>query len=163
MSTVASVDYVAKRIYLSAQTVGTSLDLLQVYKDVRALRLANPAHRLFRPIIVAGGNIQKTASTFTQPYVQILNGGYIVPYNALGTIKIIREIFSDDGRSGLQCFDRSSLTANIDIDYDVQAVEVRTINTLGITGPSAEDIASSVWEHPFTNRLLTIAKFLGLK
>lgn len=31
------------------------------------------------------------------------------------------------------------------------------------TGATANDIAAAVWSHPFVGRLLTVAKFLGLK
>lgn len=144
MTTVASVDYVNRRIYLSAATVGSTLDLLDVYRDVRALRRVTEAHRAFKPMLVAGGNIQKTATTFTQPYVQVLYGCYFVPFDAAGTVKIIREVFSDDGRSGLQCFDRATVSSNVDLDYDVQAVEVRTVSTSGGTGSTAVEIATQV-------------------
>lgn len=69
---VASVDYPNKRIYLSAATVGVPLDTLDVYRDVRALRRVTEAHRAYRPMIVAGGNIQKTPTTYTAPYVRML-------------------------------------------------------------------------------------------
>jgi hypothetical protein len=144
MSTVASVDYPNRRIYLSAATVGTTLDLLDVYRDVRALRRVTEPHRAFKPMLVAGGNIQKTATTFTQPYVQVLYGCYFVPYDAPGTVKVVREVFSDDGRAGLQCFDRVAVAANVDLDYAVQAVEVRLVTVSGSTGPTAAEIAAAV-------------------
>lgn len=149
MSTVASVDYPAKRIYLSAATVGVPLDLLDVYRDVRALRAVTPAHRNFQPLIVAGGNVQKTATTYTQPYVQLLRGCYIVPYNAAQTLVVVREVFGDDGRYGVGCFDRSGLAHIVDIDIQVSPVEVRTVSTsggsTGAPAPSALEIAAAVW------------------
>lgn len=33
----------------------------------------------------------------------------------------------------------------------------------GGTAPTAGEVANAVWAHSFTNRLLTVAKFLGLK
>jgi hypothetical protein len=141
MPTVASVDYVTKRIYLSASTVGTPLDLTQVYRDVRALRVSNEAHRSFRPMIVAGGNIPKTLTTYTQPYVQLLYGCAIVPFDTPHSLVVIRDVFSDDGRSGVGCFDRSGVTAEVDIDIQVSAVEVRTVAT---GGASPADIAAAV-------------------
>lgn len=145
MTTVASVDYPAKRIYLSAATVGVPLDLLNVYRDVRALRAVTPAHRNFQPLIVAGGNVQKTATTYTQPYVQLLRGCYIVPYNAAQTLVVVREVFGDDGRYGVGCFDRSGLAHIVDIDIQVSPVEVRTVSTTGAPAPSALEIAAAVW------------------
>jgi len=141
MSTVASVNYQTKRIYLSAATVNTSLDLLDVYKDVRALRAITPEHQQHLPIIIAGGNIQKTPTTYTQPYVQLLYGAYIIPYDTIQTLVVTREVFSDDGRAGLSCFDRSILASHVDIDIQVSQVEVREVVVSGSTGPSAADIA----------------------
>jgi len=131
MTTVASVDYDAKRIYLSATTVGVPLDTLDVYRDVRALRRTTEAHRKYKPMIVAGGNVQKTPTTFTQAYVQLLYGCYIVPYNVAQSLLVIRETFSDDGRSGVSCFARGTLTAEVDIDVQVSPVEIRTVATGG--------------------------------
>lgn len=144
MTTVASVDYPNKRIYLSAATVGVPLDTLDVYRDVRALRRVTEAHRAYRPMIVAGGNIQKTPTTYTAPYVQLLYGCYIVPYNAPHSLLVIRDTFSDDGRAGVACFDRSSVSAEVDIDFAVDKVEVRTVNTAGGSGPSASEIAAAL-------------------
>lgn len=144
MTTVASVDYPNKRIYLSAATVGVPLDTLDVYRDVRALRRVTEAHRAYRPMIVAGGNIQKTPTTYTAPYVQLLYGCYIVPYNAPHSLLVIRDTFSDDGRAGVACFDRSSVSAEVDIDFAVDKVEVRTVNTAGGSGPSASEIAAAI-------------------
>lgn len=136
MSTVQSVDYVSKRVYLSLDTVGVPLDLLDVYRDVRALRATNADCRKFKPMMVAGGNVRKTATTFTQPYVQLLNGCHIVPYPADQRLLVVREVFSDDGRYGVECFDRSGVSATVDIDIDMQInpVEVRLVNISGGSG-----------------------------
>lgn len=133
MATVRLVDYEAKRIYLSVETLGVPLDLLDVYRDVRAMRFSTPAHRAFRPIIVAGGNVQKTPTTFTQPYVQVLGGAAIVPFPAAQQLRVVREVFGDDGRYGVECFDRSTVSGLVDIDIDMQIspVEVRIVNTAG--------------------------------
>lgn len=146
MGTVASVDYPNKRIYLSIDTVGVPLDTMDVYRDVRELRRTNEAHREFKPIIIAGGNIQKTATTFTLPFVQLLYGTHIVPYNTAQSLLVVRDTFSDDGRVGVECFDRSSVTANVDIDYQVDLVEVREVDVGGGgSGPTAAEIATAVW------------------
>jgi hypothetical protein len=142
MSTVSSIDYVGKRIYLSALTVGVPLDTMSVYRDVRALRAVTDSHRKFRPLIVSGGNIQKTSTTYTQPYVQLLNGCYIVPFDTPQTLVVIRDTFADDGRSGVACFDRSSLVNNVDVDFQVSPVEIREVNTgaAALTPTQAEQL-----------------------
>lgn len=136
MSTVQSVDYAGRRVYLSLSTVGIPLDLLDVYRDVRALRVTNPDHRKFKPMMIAGGNVRKTATTFTQPYVQLLDGCLIVPYPADQRLLVVREVFSDDGRYGVECFDRSTVSATVDIDIDMQInpVEIRLVNIAGGSG-----------------------------
>lgn len=155
MATVRLVDYEAKRIYLSIETLGVPLDLLDVYRDVRAMRFSTPAHRAFRPIIVAGGNVQKTPTTFTQPYVQVLGGAAIVPFPAAQQLRVVREVFGDDGRYGVECFDRSTVSGLVDIDIDMQIspVEVRIVNTGGaIAGLKPEEY----------QLLLRLAKIHGL-
>lgn len=147
MSTVASVDYIAKRIYLSAETVGVPLDTLDVYRDVRELRRLTEAHRKFRPMIVGGGNIQKTATSYTQPYAVLLYGCYIVPYNAAQSLVVIRDTFADDGRAGVACFDRSTVPSEVDIDIQVAPVEVREVTTGGGSGLTA----AQVWNYIVEN------------
>lgn len=149
MGTVASVDYVAKRIYLSAETVGVPLDTMDVYRDVRALRVSTEAHRKFKPMIVGGGNIQKTATTFTQPYVVLLYGCAIVPYNAAQSLQVIRDTFADDGRAGVACFDRSTVPAEVDIDIQVAPVEVREVAVGG--GGGSGLTAAQVWAYILDN------------
>jgi len=142
MPLVASVDYPNKRIYLSVDTVGITLDTMDLYHEVRALRRVTEAHRNFRPMIVAGGNVEKiTGQTYTQPYVQLLYGCRIVPYDAAQKLKVIRDTFTDDGAAGRDCFSRVGLVSLIDIDVDVQAVEVRIVNSSG--GATLAEIEAS--------------------
>lgn len=149
MSTVASVDYIAKRIYLSAGTVGVPLDTTEVYRDVRELRRITEAHRKFKPMIVGGGNIQKTATSYTQPYVVLLYGCYLVPFNTAQSLVVIRDTFADDGRAGVACFDRSTVSAEVDIDIQVAPVEVREVVTGGGGGSSLT--AAQVWNYILDN------------
>jgi hypothetical protein len=132
MALIASVDYAAKRVYLSAATVNTSLDTLDVYREVRALRRTTDAHRQFRPMIDAGGRIEKLPGVFTASYVRLLYGCRIVPHDAEHSLRITRDTFTDDGSAGRDCFDRSTLAAAVDIDVDFPAVEVREIATGGV-------------------------------
>ena len=134
MPVVASVDYATKRIYLSADTVDADLDTLDVYREVRALRRTTEAHRQYKPMVVAGGNIEKIAGlTYTPAYVQLLYGCRIVPYNTSHSIRLTRDTFTDDGEAGRDCFDRTPLSASVavDIDVDVQEVEIRVVTTGG--------------------------------
>ena len=149
MPLVQSVDYVNKRIYLGADSVGPELDMLDVYREVRYLRVTTPEHRKYQPMIVAGGNLQKTTTTYTQPYVQLLFGCTVVPYDTPHTLVVVREVFADDGRYGVQCFDRTSVAANVDIDMQVAPVEVRTVNIAGGSGLTPEQATQllEIWKN----------------
>lgn len=147
MALVQAVDYVYKRVYLGADSVGSELDLLDVYRAVRALRATNSEHRKYRPMILAGGNLQKTATTYTQAYVQLLYGCSIVPYDAPHTLVVTREVFSDDGRYGVTCFDRSSVASPVDIDMQVSPVEVRTVSSGSGLSPEQATALLEIWRN----------------
>lgn len=146
MAKVASINYVTKRIYLSAETVGVPLDTIDIYKEVRALRRTNEAHRKFQPMIIAGGNVEKIPGvSYTPIYVQLLNGCRIVPYDQQQNLKVIRDTFTDDGLAGRDCFDRSGLTNIVDIDIDFPEIEIRIVAGLG--AQDITDIATAVWNY----------------
>ena len=150
MALVSSVDYAARRIYLSAATAvsGATLDTLDVYREVLALRKSTPAHRRYTPIISAAGNAPKiTGLTYTAAAARLLRGCRIVPYNGSHTLTLVRDTYTDDGFANADCFDLSPLSVgveiNIVVDYD--KVEIREVATGG--GPSAADIAAATWSH----------------
>lgn len=148
MPLVASVDYPNKRIYLSVQTADTLLDTIEVYKEVRALRRTTESHRKFKPIIVAGGNVEKIiGQTYTPSYVQLLYGCRIVPYNASHRITLIRDTFTDDGLAGRDCFDRTPLSASVEVDIDVQVdkIEIVKVATGGGASYTLQQISDAVW------------------
>lgn len=147
MPVVASVDYAAKRIYLAAQTVDADLDTMDVYREVRALRRTTEAHRRYKPMIEAGGNIVKiTGVSRTPTYVRLLYGCRIVPFNVSHRIRLIRDTFTDNGLAGRDCFDRTplSVSTDVDIDVDFPEIEIREVTTSGSTGPTAIEIAAAV-------------------
>lgn len=147
MPLVANIDYPTKRIYLSAESVGVPLDTLDVYREVRARRRVTEADRKFRIPIIGGGGILKTPGVFTQQYVQLLYGCRIVPYNTPHSLVVVRDTFTDDGASGVGCFDRSGVASEVDIDIQVSPVEVREVMTGGgsggLTGPQAAQLAAA--------------------
>lgn len=60
----------------------------------------------------------------------------------------------------------SSLVSTVAIpSAGPSAAEVWAYNNraLSVPSPTAQEIANATWAHSFTNKLLTIAKFLGLK
>ena len=147
MPVVSMVDYISKRIYLHSSTVGVDFDTMDVYKEVRALRFADTQapypHRNFKPMIIQGGNIQKTPTTKTAKYVQLLYGCRIVPFDTNQNLRVICDTFTDDGFAGRDCFDRSSLTNIVDIDIDFPEVEIRYVY-VGGSSLTKEDIRTEM-------------------
>lgn len=146
MPLISHVDYVSKRIFLSSDTVDSSLDTLSLYKEMRSLRRNTEGHRKFKPMIIAGGNLEKIPGiTFTPSYVQLLYGCRIVPYNVSHKLKLVRDTFTDDGYSGRDCFDRGPLseTTQVDVDVDFPEIEIRQIAVSG-NQYSLNEIASAV-------------------
>ena len=175
MPLVLSVDYPYKRIYLSSQTPNTSLDTLEVYKEVRSLRRTVESHRNYKPIITAGGNIAKLPGSYTAAFVILDAGCYIVPYDSPSSLKLVRDTFTKDGRAGRDCFDRTNISSNVDIDIDFPEIEIREISTGSGVG-TVEEIRDAVWNTPISNltivgsvghflvkKVLTISKFIGLR
>jgi hypothetical protein len=123
-----------RRIFLHIDTVNaglTSFDMF--YRDYRVMRENDDTLQVFSPFLVARGNIPKGGGKFTPRYVQLLNGALIVPYNTSHELLVTFEIITDDGRSGINCFDRSPLssTSRIDINYNPPQVEIIKISTGG--------------------------------
>ena len=146
MALVSSVDYAARRIYLSAATAvsGALLDTLDVYREALALRKYTPAQRRYLPIISAAGNAPKiTGLTYTAAAARLLRGCRIVPYNGSHTITVVRDTYTDDGFANADCFDLSPLSVGVEINIvvDFDANEIREVATGA--GPSAADIAAA--------------------
>lgn len=106
------------------------------------------------------------------------SGTKIVPYDTTHILSITGTIITDDGQEGIYCFDRSPLSAttSVSINYIPPQVEVITVNTgSGVTDENIDNIVKDVWDYDKTNiiktesigyfivnKILTVAKFLGL-
>jgi hypothetical protein len=152
MALVDYIDYEEKRIYLGIDSVGVILDTMDIYREARTLRREDTQtpypHRGYFPMIIQGGNIRKTPATLTAPYVQLLYGCRIVPYDQDQNLKVIRDTFTDDGLEGAACFDRNGLTSSIDIDYIVDQIEIREVFIAGGT----------VWTEEEKNQTVSYSK-----
>jgi hypothetical protein len=178
MAIVQSVDYVNKRIYLSASTMNVALDTLDVYREVRELRRITDSHQCYLPMVVAGGNLEKIPGvSYTPAYVQLLYGCRIIPYNSSHTLKLVRDTFTDDGVAGRDVFNRALLTPGVvvDIDVDVPELEIRQVNISGGTSLTSEEVRAAVWGAQqqdygptsmgnwLLNKVLTLGKYLGVQ
>lgn len=127
MPLVGSVDYPNKRIYLSVETVGVSVQPVEVYKEVRALRLANEGDRGFSPLITARGN-EPAGPTNTQIITILAAGARIVPYDVSHSLLVGGVLVNlDDGLAGSVLFDRSPLSPGVIVDVEYQPPQVEVI------------------------------------
>jgi hypothetical protein len=93
------------------------------------------------------------------PYIFLLNGWRVRPMEANHLLVITGNLFVDGGGSPVV-----STLGNFNVLVQLTVpVLAQGISTSGSTGPSASEVATAVWQHSFVSKLLTIAKFLGLK
>lgn len=93
------------------------------------------------------------------PYIFLANGWRVRPMEANHTVVISGNLFVEGG--GIPVVPTLG-TYNVSAQYTVP-VQAQAILTGGTTAPTAEQNANAVWSHAFANKLLTVAKFLGLK
>jgi hypothetical protein len=147
MAYIASEDYIAKRIYLHADTAtATSLDLINVYLEHIIRRAANAnGERRFPRMVLSIGN-ESAGGEFTPQYVDLQNGVRLVPYNTSHSplIKPTPLISRAENIAGRDLFDRSSLTSGIevDIDYRPEISGFREVNTGGLTSAQSAQITA---------------------
>lgn len=96
---------------------------------------------------------------YIPPYFFLLNGWRVRPMEQNHTLVITGNLFVEDGGTPVV---NTLGVYQINVNYTVP-VQAQGIATSGSTGPTAAETAEAVWSHSFTGKLLTIAKFLGLK
>jgi len=131
MPLIASIDGPTRRIFLDISTVGTTINPIDIYKEMRALRSSNLELRKYDVFLSAFGNVAKGSGKFTERYVQENSGTRIIPYDASQELTITGTIITDDGQEGVACFDRTPLTSTtvVDINYIPPQVEIITVAT----------------------------------
>lgn len=145
MALVLSIDGPNRRVYLSSSTQDAEVHPIDIYKEVRALRRTNESLRKFDNFLEATGNLPKGGGKFTPRIVTCLQGTRIVVYNSTHVLTIIGEIITDEGTSGVDCFDRTLLSPGnyVDINYIPPQVEIITVQTgSAVTEQDKEDIAN---------------------
>jgi len=142
----------AKQIALSAGTV--TLDLVDLHSRWKEWVLAGNAQCLpaFKAV---GGDIPAIPL-----YLFLINGWRIIPQSANHTLTVTNGVLEVDG--GGEPFVDPAGSYAIRINRQTPGIAIGYSST-GSSGPSAEVIAAATWAHPFVFRLLTVAKFLGLK
>ena len=174
MAVIASVDGPNRRIYLHADTVGTTLHPIDIYREMRALRRTDETLRKFNLFMKMDGNIAKGGGKFTERYATLLEGTRIVPFDTNHDLTINGTLITDDGFEGISAFDRTPLSVNtaVNINYVPPQVEVIEVATGAVT---PTEIRDAVWSAntsdyntngtfgAFMQKLLTVGKWLGLK
>lgn len=148
MPLIASIDGPNRLIHLHADTVGTTILPIDIYKEMRTLRRSDENLRKYDRFLDAAGNIAKGGGKFTERYVIEKFGTRIVPFDTSQELTVAGTIITDDGQEGIACFDRTPLTATtvVDINYIPPQVEVITITTgSGVIPQDIIDIADAVW------------------
>lgn len=141
---IASVDPINRLIYLDADTVNTTIQPVDIYRELRALRQSDSTLRGYDMFLTMRGAEPKNHSGTkrTERYMVLLNGTYLVPYDTTHTITIDGTIISDAGLEGTECFNRTPLSigVEVDINYIPKQVEVIIIET-GVSGLTASESA----------------------
>ena len=93
------------------------------------------------------------------PYMFLLNGWRLRPMETDHDLTITGNLFVEGGGTPVV---RTLGQYQVNVNYTVP-VQAQGISTTGSTAPTASETAEAVWAHSFANKLLTVAKFLGLK
>lgn len=165
MGLIASIDGATRRVYLdAAAVVGGVLTFhptVDLYPAYKALRAADESVRPFDAFLEARGNEPKNqdGSKRTPRYTRLLGGTRLVIPAGVSRLNVTGELLADDGSDP---FDRSLVVGACFIDYTPPVAEIIRVTTTG-NEYTLNQIAAAIWAHPFVARLLTVAKFLGLK
>jgi hypothetical protein len=151
MTIIANIDGPNRDIYLHPDTVGASIHPIDIYKEMRALRVADESLRNYDVFLRAFGNVSKGGGKSTERYVRCESGTRIIPYDVSHVLTITGTIITDAGQEGIACFDKTPLTitTSVDINYVPPQVEIITLVTgSGVTAGDVIEIAEAVWDRP---------------
>lgn len=147
MPLVASVDYPTKRIFLGIDSVGVDVFPIDIYKEMRERRRLNADNdRSFFPLIVGFGN-EPAGPSNTPRYADLAAGARIVPFDTDHILSIRGNLISRaDSIAGADCFDRSSLVNEVDIDYQPPQTEIIIVTTgSGVLPEDVTNIKNAVY------------------
>lgn len=146
-------DALNKRIILD----GTSVTASQIWKAwIDWVVIADNSKYL--PALKQIGGDELGSGLLIPPYLFLLNGWRVRPMEADHDLTITGNLFVEGG--GVPVV-RTLGQWQVNVNYTVP-VQAQAISTAG-SSISTGDISNAVWSHPFVNKLLTVAKFLGLK
>ena len=148
-------DPATKRIILDSTSV-TAVELYSRWVDWAATSDNAKYGMVFRQV----GSDDLGGGISIPPYLFLQNGWRIRPMEANHDLTIIGNIFVEEGGSPIvNTLGSFQINARSTVAIQAQVVTVSG----EATAPTAIEVADAVWTHSFTSKLLTVAKFLGLK
>jgi hypothetical protein len=147
-------DPTSNRIILDSTNV-TSAQIWVAWIDW----VASSDNSKYLPALKQVGGDELGSGLAIPPYIFLLNGWRVRPMESSHTLIITGNLFVDGG--GVPVVPTLG-TYNVSAQFTVP-VQAQAILTGGISAPTAIENAEAVWAHSFTAKLLTVAKFLGLK
>lgn len=122
------VDPDLRRIYLKLGVREIHM-IDDIYFEMRNLRRTDETLRGWYPFVEAGGNVQKTTTTYTPRYLTMLTDPRpittaIVPADEVHTLVVKGEGITDQGTSGAACFDKTGLVNSVDIEFTPPGAEI---------------------------------------
>lgn len=151
-------DGAAKIVALSGTSV---LDLRELYSGWKQwVQTADNAKYLPAFSVTGGDPIDEAAGTEIPGYFFLQNGWKVRPMAANHTLSVTNGILLVQGGGDPFVDPLGTYTVRILFQQPVQAI---TVATGGGGGSTPGQVADAVWAHSFVSKLLTVAKFLGLK
>jgi len=135
MALIDHIDGPNRDIYLTSDSFVSDLHPMDIYREMRELRRTDESLRKYNLFLQAKGHEETGPGVYTEMYVVQLEGTRFIPYDTSHELKVIGKVITDDGQSGVSCFDRSPLspTTVVDISYLPPQVEVIEKGTSGLT------------------------------
>lgn len=145
MAVIDHIDGPNRDIYLSADTVTSDFEPMDAYKEMRALRRTDENLRKYDVFLQAKGYEPTGPGRFTARYVVQLDGTRFIPYDTSHELTVVGTLITDDGQSGVNCFDRGPLSPSVvvDINYIPPQVEIIELGTSGLTQEESDALLSN--------------------
>jgi len=141
------IDAENRLIHLSVETMNIAWHPVELYQEVRALRVSDETLRGYDNFMEGAGNINKGGGKATERYFTLMFGTRIVPYDESHVIDITGTLITDDGYEGAFCFDKSHLSAGVSVDIQYAPKQVEVIN-LNFDDLVYSSFQGGVWVDP---------------
>lgn len=148
-------DSVNKRIVLDSTSVSAS-ELWSRWSDWVMLG----DNSKYLPAFVQVGGDDLGGGLLIPPYIFLQNGWRVRPMEANHTLVITGNLFVlGGGVPVVQTLGAFNVSAQFTVPVQAQAISISG----GGSAPTAIAVADAVWSHSFASKILTVAKYLGLK